>query len=184
MNLYYSLIYPHLIYAIQVRGLTFDTNIDKLIVLQKKTVRMMTFNRTFFSENGPPVHSDPLFKELNILKLNDIAELCIAQFVYDCIHKLAPIQFHDWFILNHNLHSHNTHSNVERVDNYINQGGTNLVNSSGSLFIPIVRTTHYGLRSLHVSGPKIWNKTPIQIRESNTHRIFSKAFRKNKISSY
>ena len=55
MNLYYSLIYPHLIYAIQVWGLTFETNSDKLIVLQKKTVRMMTFNRTFFSENGPPV---------------------------------------------------------------------------------------------------------------------------------
>ena len=43
-NIYYSLVYPHLLYGIQVWGSAFDTNINKLIVLQKKTVRMMTFN--------------------------------------------------------------------------------------------------------------------------------------------
>ena len=38
INLYYSLVYPHLLYGVQIWGLTFDTYLEKLNVLQKKIV--------------------------------------------------------------------------------------------------------------------------------------------------
>jgi hypothetical protein len=184
MNLYYSLIYPHLLYAIQVWGHTFKENIEKLSVLQKKTVRMMTFNLTFFSKEGPPVHSSPLFKKLGILKLYDIIELRLTQFIFDSIHKTAPSQFHDWFLFTGNMHSHSTRSDVCNKRNIDDLDEAGEIGSAGNLFIPFARTKHYGLRSIKVSGPKIWNNLPSHIRESESRIIFGKRFKKNKILDY
>ena len=38
--------------------------------------------------------------------------------------------------------------------------------NSNNLFIINARTTHYGLKLIKVSGPKMWNFTPKQIRDS------------------
>ena len=82
-NIYYSLLYSHLPRGIQVWGSAFDTNINKLIVLQKKTVRMIS-NENPIGFRGPSAHTSPLFSELSILKLKDIYDLQLMSFVYDC----------------------------------------------------------------------------------------------------
>ena len=111
-----------MIYAIQIWGATFDCFTNKIVTLQKKVVRMMTFTVTFFSENGPP-HSGPLFKKLNILKFNDIFKLRLSQFIYDSVHGFAPNQFKTWFVFVRELYSYNTRSNTndnaERQDQYL-----------------------------------------------------------------
>ena len=184
MNLYYSLIYPHLLYAVQVWGSTFETSTDKIFVLQKKTVRMMTFNVTFFSNEGPPAHSAPLFKMLKILKLKDIFKLRVSQFIYDSINGLAPNQFKDWFVFVNEIHSHNTRSNLI-TDNICDNGESgNEVDLSGNLFIPYARTTHYGLKSIKVSGPKIWNNIPHPIRNARSRVSFIKSFKNNILLHY
>ena len=38
-NIYYSLVYPHLLHGIQVWGSAFDTNINKLIVLSEENCK-------------------------------------------------------------------------------------------------------------------------------------------------
>ena len=83
-TLFYSLIYPHLLYAIQVWGNTFDSTylptylldsrLIKIIVLQKKAIRMMTLNDTT-STTGHLSPSSPLFKEIQILKIGDIYKI-------------------------------------------------------------------------------------------------------------
>ena len=42
-TLYYSLVYPFLIYGITVRGNTYQTTLNPLYILQKKVVRIITF---------------------------------------------------------------------------------------------------------------------------------------------
>ena len=42
--LYYSLVYPHLIYAIEVWGSADHSSLDRLLVLQKRIVRLITFS--------------------------------------------------------------------------------------------------------------------------------------------
>jgi len=54
VSLYYSLIYPYLIYGVVAWGNTYDTTINPLFILQKRAVRLMTFSN--FRE-----HSNPLF---------------------------------------------------------------------------------------------------------------------------
>lgn len=55
IQLYYSLIYPFLIYGLIVWGNTYITALKPAIVLQKKAIRIITFSK--FHD-----HSSPLFK--------------------------------------------------------------------------------------------------------------------------
>ena len=45
VNLYYSLIYPFLIYGLVVWGSTYHTNIDPRLILQKRALRITTFSK-------------------------------------------------------------------------------------------------------------------------------------------
>ena len=178
MNLYYSLIYPYLLYAIQVWGLAFDSNLKKVITLQKKAIRMMTFNDSSYEYRGPLVHTDPLFKELKILKVNDIYKLRILQFIYDSINGISPTQFKNWFTLNVNLHDHATRTNSTDLNNNRELTLTN------NIFIPYARTTYYGLKSIKVTGPKIWNSIPFNIRNNESRYVFTRSVKSHFFLSY
>ena len=71
IKLYYSLIYPFLIYGLLVWGSTYHTNINPLLILQKRALRIMTFSKF-------DAHSSPLFKLTNILKLFDLTKYQIS----------------------------------------------------------------------------------------------------------
>ena len=43
-NVYYSLVYFHIIYVIEASGSAFKTGLEKILVLQKRAMRLMTFN--------------------------------------------------------------------------------------------------------------------------------------------
>ena len=62
-QLYYTLIYPYLTYALPVWGNTYQSNLDTLIRLQKKAVRIMTFSSF-------RAHSTPLFNIVKHLNLS------------------------------------------------------------------------------------------------------------------
>ena len=65
INLYYSLVYPYLIYCNQIWGGTYDTHIEKIFLLQKKIIRVIT-NQPFLA------HTNHLFYNSKILKVHDI----------------------------------------------------------------------------------------------------------------
>ena len=50
LNLYYSLIYPVLTYGLLLWGNTYDSNLNPIIVLQKRVVRTITFAK--FNNNN------------------------------------------------------------------------------------------------------------------------------------
>ena len=43
-NVYYSLVYSHIIYAIEIWGSAFKSDLDKISILQKRVMRLLTFN--------------------------------------------------------------------------------------------------------------------------------------------
>ena len=71
-NVYYSLVYSHIVYAIEVWGSTFKTEMDKILILQKKAMRLMTFMDSYPSIPGPLQPSGPIFSQLKTLKVMDI----------------------------------------------------------------------------------------------------------------
>ena len=65
VNLYYSLVYPYLIYCNAIWGGTHDVHIEKLFLLQKKIIRVVT-NKPYLA------HTTPLFHKTKILKIRDL----------------------------------------------------------------------------------------------------------------
>ena len=62
-NVYYSLIYSH-IYAIEAWGSACKTKLDKILILQKRAMRLMMYNDTYPAVYGPLISSDPIFTKL------------------------------------------------------------------------------------------------------------------------
>jgi len=178
--IYHSLIYPHLLYGVSVWGNADNTHLDSLLVLQKKAVRIIVnkdhYIQSIFELPGDPVtywivdsfekeHSSPIFNELNILKMHDIFNASILNFVYDSIKKLNPHQFHDYF--HYPANTYNT-----------------AANRRGNLNTPVVRTVTYGLKSIKYTGCMLWNELPDAIRNSLSKKVFNKAVKKHLISKY
>ena len=84
IKLYYSLIFPHLIYGIESWGYSSILSTKPLITLQKRAVRLITFKDKRQTDYSLPA-SNPLFKNLKILKFPDIATLYISRFVFRCL---------------------------------------------------------------------------------------------------
>ena len=82
--MYYSLIYPFLIYALPVYGS--GSNSYTIHLLQKKVVRLVTFNDPIF-------HSLPLFKQLEILTIFDVFKVETSKFVFESLNRINPPQF-------------------------------------------------------------------------------------------
>ena len=71
-NIYYCIVYSHLSYGVEAWGSACATDLEKLLILQKKAVRILTGNKYFqiYGEEAAALpRSEPLFKTLEILNL-------------------------------------------------------------------------------------------------------------------
>ena len=95
--IYNSLILPHLYYCI----LTWGFNHFRVFALQKKAVRCICGAKY-------NAHTDPLFKDLSILKIQDIFILQCLKFYHKFSHKQLPVYFNKFFKRNSDVHEYNT----------------------------------------------------------------------------
>ena len=132
LMLYYSLIYPYLTYCVQVWGSTYDSHKKRLIILQKKIVRIIC--------GVPPrTHTGPLFEQLNILRINYVYFYNVALFMYKFSSSLLPVIFATGlFTLNCDVHQHSTRQ-------------------ANHLHIPLCKTNRSKFL-IKYQGPVIWNK--------------------------
>ena len=156
--IYNSLIFPYLTYATPLWGNACDTTINPILILQKKAVKAITFNDT-------RTHSSPLFKLLNILTIHDIYKVETLKFVHDCLNKQNACQFHNYF--------------TYPVNNYYT-----ISSSQCKLFIPMVRTLTYGLKSLKYNGAVLWNDLPLKVRLVTSRKSFAKTLKNTFTSLY
>ena len=173
--LYYSLIFSHLNYAIEIWGSAHNIYLNRILILQKRAVRMISYcdNRLDdFSFHS----SDPLFYKLNIHKVQDVFILRIAKFIFNCLIKTTPVNFHLWFNLTTEIHSYNTRTKYVDIND---------LTPTRTLFIPYARTTHYGLKLIKVQGPKLWNNLPSLLRIENLSLpTFIRKLKKNLLELY
>ena len=92
-NVDYSLIYSHIIYAIEAWGSSCKTELNKILTLQKRAMRLMTYNDKYPATYGPLISSDPIFTKLEILKVSEIYKYQVAKLIYNCINAIAPANF-------------------------------------------------------------------------------------------
>ena len=98
--LYYCFIYPYLNYCVHIWGSIYISYLTKLLVLQKRIVRIIS---------GVPrlTHTEPLFVKLGILTVNRLFKYNIGLLMYKYHHSMLPPVL-DMFVKNCQVHSCNT----------------------------------------------------------------------------
>jgi hypothetical protein len=99
--LYNSLVLPYLNYGNIIWGRAAATHLSRLLLLQKRAVRIVN-HTDYFS------HTAPLFHHSNILKIEDLNIYQCAIFLYKIHHHIFPHTFASLFPLNPVVHSHQT----------------------------------------------------------------------------
>ena len=144
-SLYYTLIYPYLTYCTTVWSSTYVTNLNRIFLLQKRAVRIIT-NADFRA------HSEPLFFRLKILDIYNINSFYTAQFMFSYYHQLLPPLFSNLFVTSSNIHNYNTRSS--------------------SHFRSHACRTNTKQFSILFQGPKIWNSLPNSVTSIFTLQSF------------
>ena len=111
LTIYNSLVMPHFIYGIQL----WESQCKKLEKLQKRAIRVVmkaSFN----------AHTEPIFKALKVLKLQDQCALHDLKFCYKYMNKLLPLYFESLFVRNcdnHLFHTRNSQNfQIPKIRHY------------------------------------------------------------------
>ena len=102
-TLYYSLVYPYLYYCTIAWVSTYPSNLNRLVLLQKRVIRII--NKDAFD-----AHTDPIFRDLNLLRLDQIYLYQLGKFMYLYRSGSLPKYFNNYFPMTNEVHSYNTRS--------------------------------------------------------------------------
>ena len=159
--LYNTLILPHLNYCCLIWGVNYSRQLERIVILQKRAVRLIEYVY-------PPHSSEPIFKQYNILKLSDIAKSQMLIVMHKFITKQLPPVFNMIYEM------HVTHGPDRRRIKHLKQPFSN---------------RNYRLFTTSCLGPKLWNDiiAPLfpSIRDIPTSKIAVKNIaRRHFIASY
>ena len=145
INLYYSLVFPYLIYCNEVWGNASAVHLEPIIKIQKRAIRTITFS----SYLSP---SEPIFQSLNILNFRKlvIQRVCLLMFkISKCD---VPKPLHSLFRINNSYHNYQTRR-------------------SESIHVPIGRTEAI-YKTFSYFGAHIWNHISNNISTNVSYSSF------------
>ena len=136
--LYYSLFHSHLAYGLLLWGPNMKAEpFNKLFLKQKKMIRIV-HNAKYNA------HTDPLFKQSKIPKLNDMVELEILKNVYLFTKNELPLPLMKVYSYNATTYS------------------------TRQKFVPQKRKCNHDplSKSFIAKGPRLWDDVPIDVKNS------------------
>ena len=104
VNLYYSLVFPYLIYCNEIWGNASSVHLDPIIKIQKRCVRIITYSDYLSS-------SEPIFQTLNILNFRKLVVQRISLLMFKIYKSDVPKPINILFRKNNTYHSYNTRRN-------------------------------------------------------------------------
>ena len=154
--LYYCLIYPYLLYCILVWGSASKSTINLLFMKQKRLVRII--NHSYYTDS-----SSPIFKNLNLLKLEDIFNLYCIDFIDSVLKNKKCEYFFNKIMLHQVNHNYDTR-------------GENLRLPSVSL--------GWCKQDVVYRGLKLWNDLPNYIKSIESKYLLKKTLKEKFINAY
>ena len=157
LTLYSSLILPYLNYGILAWGNTHQILLEKLLIQQKKVLRIIC--------NVPPrSHTDSLFSKHKILRIHDLYRFQLGQFMYKFKNNSLPQVFDSLFLQNQSLHDYPTRQSDE-------------------FHLPLLRTL-LAQKSFIFTGPKFWNSLENDIKNAPSLYTFKNKLKKKLLKAY
>ena len=143
--IYYAIVYPYLNYGILAWGSASSNHMDRLYILQKRAIRIMS--------HAPYLaHTNPLFIDSGILKFHDIYLFQVFIFMYLCNSNLLPDFIQTFFQFNSAFHGYNTRN-------------------ADAFHLPKPRLSSFK-NSILFQGPQIWNSLPSDIKKAVSLNVF------------
>jgi hypothetical protein len=100
-------------------------------------------------------HTEPIFKELNILDIFKINDYLTAMFMFQYHHlKNLPEEFDNFFVSSNQIHQHNTRNASKLYKQY--------------------KRTNYAKHTLSNKGADVWNLLESNIKDINSCTAFNK----------
>ncbi len=137
-TLYFSLFQSHLLYCNIIFNCCSQTNINRILTLQKKAIRTIT-------NSNYNAHTQPLFSKLNILPFDKLLTLNKSTFIHSIYHKNHHRSFQNTWILNQQRDLEHTLRNQNLFQ------------------LPFPRTEQFKKSPLYFL-PKAWNDLPDEIK--------------------
>ena len=152
--LYFAIVYPHLLYGIELYANTFETYLHDLVTLNNRILRILQHK---------PIHTTLpslyyTYCTLPINKLFQFQLLLHTHNIYYNSDKLPSIFLVDR-ILNHSIHSHNTRTSLD--------------------FHRTLPNSNIGSKVTSTLGARLWNSLPLTLKSINGFNQF-----KNKLKEF
>ena len=152
-QIYYSLIYPYISYAILAWGSAYKTHIDKIQTKQNHSTRLIFFATTYGE------HAESALPLLNLLSdvltVHNVYRFHLLKFTYLWHKGLLPTLFSNYFQCASDVHNYNTR-----------------YASKQSLYVKKVRT-NTGKQTIGYAACIVWDKIPLNVKELSVYQ-FSK----------
>ena len=150
-SLYFALIHPHLLYCLSVYSCTANTNLKRLITLQKKAIRII---------NHAPsrAHSNPLFISSQILPFDKLIIQSKLMFMHSIEYGYCLPSFLDTWQKNH---QRNPNLNLRNANDF---------------YLPITRIESLKLLPIY-SFPYEWNKLANEVKFQHNRFTFKIALK-------
>ena len=156
-TIYCSLILSHLQYCTLLWENSYCTNLNKLRILQKKAIRIIT-NSHYIA------HTDPLFSKLKLLKLDDLYKHHLGIFMYKAANNKLPDSMSSMLTRIQNIHKHN-------------------LRNQNSYYIQNIRTNSRKC-TINYSGPVFWNALPSKLKQLVSINQFKNKLKELLLSKY
>jgi hypothetical protein len=157
LQLYYSFIYPYVIYCNLAWGNASDTALWPIFRTQKLAIRIIA--------NLPRRSSSMYYcKTKSVLRLPEIFLLTAATFMFKFKNSLLPDIFSTFFITNQDIHTHRTRAATK-------------------LRIPLTKST-IANKFIKKAGVGLWNDLDTSITNVNTIGAFKNQIKRHLLNSY
>ena len=154
-QLYCTLVLPYLNYGLLLWGNVNKFYMNKIFCLQKRALRTIS-NSSYLCP------TKPLFKKYKVLNIFDMYTKEAAMFMYKYKCNMLPRSFDGYFTTNQEIHRYNTR----------NKGDFNIPKRNSKF------------DSVFVSGPKIWNGLPNNMKKAKSLSQFKTTFKYYLLTSY
>ena len=155
--LYSTLILPYINYGVLAWGKSLKTQLDKLFLVQKRIIRIIC-NVNFRA------HTNILFYEHRILKLEDIYYMQLGSLMYDLNTGALPLALAKIFKKNNQVHTYATRH-------------------ASAFHLPHARTK-FTLNTLVCTGPRFWNSLDSSIAHAVSIFVFKRKLKLLFLSNY
>ena len=150
--IYFALVDSHLHYCNIIWGKASENILKPLVKLQEKIIKIICF--------APHDQSnvDTLFRDLKLLNLQQLNKLVKAKFIFKYRNQKLPSSFNQILTANTG-HRYALRSQITQE------------------FKCIWGKTIFGMKMLQYDGVQLWNAIPLDIRDANSIRNFTKKFK-------